>query len=115
MRWAFAYSKSSLDDLATKALANVVPGGTLAPANAGLFNVSSIAVQDDQTVILYTCEWGTAREKWGFARMPQYTQDIRDLDAEYGNEQYRFQRALRIDGDWFVVYDAYWAVKVGWS
>ena len=113
MRWAFAYSRPSFDDLATKSLANAASVGTLVPAKAGVFNACSVVVLDDQTVILYT-RYSSAGG-WGFARMPQCAEDIRDLDAEHGLERYRFQRALRIAGDWFVVYDSYWAVKDGWS
>ncbi len=115
MYWVFALSESSLDALATRAAQAPSTVGSLAPAQAGVFSVSSIVVLDDGTVILYTCERGFRWSKYGFARMPNHTADERYFDIEFGSEKFQLQRALRLTGDWFVVYDGYWAIKDGWS
>jgi hypothetical protein len=115
LHWALAHSEPSFNTLAKIALKDPAFADTLLPVEAGLYTVSSIVTLDDSSVILYTHEPDVGWWRWGFAYMPSYKRDVRNLDEEYGDELFRYQRAVRMRGDWFVVYDEYWAVKDGWS
>ncbi len=115
MRLAFAISQTELEELADRALTLGAGAKGLAPATAGVFEVSTVFVPEDGAVILYTYEGVKPPGQWGFARMPNRPDHIRDMNPRRNERPFDLLDARRITGDWYVLYNAYWAVKDGWS
>lgn len=113
LMWAFTASRSSLDSLAQRALAQPSKTAILAPTSTGILRIDSIEIYDGQVVVIYTATRDGS--KWGFMRIPGCDKDEFPLDYFAPGNKFHMQRARRLSGDWFLLFDAYWAVKVGWS
>jgi hypothetical protein len=122
MQAAFLLSRSALDRVADKALADPAKAYQLAGRWAGLYRIAGVKVLGS-TVVLYL---GKDRGSYGFTRVPGAEQDYiynrrgledrpeyhRDFPSGDGHED---RVGSRVVGDWFVMYSSYWRVKVGWS
>jgi hypothetical protein len=115
-------SRSSLDRLADEALADPENAHLLAGRWAGLYRIDGVEVIGE-TVVLYI---GKDRGSYGLARVPgapghrifniRHSADMPGYYADFPEDDgRRFPRGERIAGGWFVMFDAYWKVKVGWS
>jgi hypothetical protein len=112
-----------MDRIANAALADPDNAHLLARRWAGVYFITDVEVIGE-TVVLYT---GKDRGSYGFARVPGVKSDTifnepggEDLPHFFANfpeckEGRRDVGGRRIEGDWFVVYDSYLWVKVGWS
>jgi hypothetical protein len=122
MHVAFLLSRPALDRMADEALADPANAHLLAGRWAGLYPISGVEVIGN-TVVLYL---GKDKGSYGFARVPGATEDvIFNMPGDEDNGHYHrdfpkwdgpnYREGKKMAGDWFVMYDAYWLVKVGWS
>jgi hypothetical protein len=122
LRIGFRLSRPALERLAEEALADPANSSDLAGRWAGVYQIAGVEIIG-KTVVLYV---GRDRGMYAFARVPGAAADVifnvpelEDSPHFYGNfpihEGLHDPQGERIDGDWFVMYSAYWRVKVGWS
>jgi hypothetical protein len=52
---------------------------------------------------------------WGFARVPNADSDSIDASGWMEDQPVDHRWLRRISRDWFTLFDAYWAIKDGWS
>jgi hypothetical protein len=124
MKVAFRVSRPALDRMADAALADPKNASLLADRWAGLYQIRAIEVIGN-TVVLYLDGYGG---QYGFARVPGYMGDYiyNNGDAKDPHQHKDFPKGayqkgfggpsgVKIGSDWFVLYNGYWLVKVGWS
>jgi hypothetical protein len=119
LRLSFLLSRSALDRVAERALAGELHVDSMADEWAGVYRIAGVKVMGS-TVVIYV---GKKAGDYGFARVPGMVQGDLVFNRPGAEERpgYHsdFPRAVlsdpvgeRIAGDWFVMYSAYWAVKV---
>jgi hypothetical protein len=122
MHLSFLLSRPALDRLADAALNDPANAHLLAGRWAGLYPIDGVEVIGN-TVVLYL---GKDKGNYGFARVPKAKDDqIFNMPGQKDGPHYQrdFPKhdgpndpmGKRITEDWFVMYSAYWLVKVGWS
>jgi hypothetical protein len=123
MRVSFWWSRSALDHLADKALADPDNASQLAGKRAGVYRIAGAEVIGS-TVVLYL---DNDKGSYAFVRVPGTLPNKIQNQNAYGGLEYQQSSDFpkngthddrvgeRIGDDWFVMYSWYWLVKVGWS
>lgn len=116
LHWAFAYSRSALDDIAEEALENPAKLDRFAGRQAGCYRITNVYVAESAVFMVIDLR----HSSYGFARLPRQAEACVNLrgvyvDADSGEDELEASGAQRITGDWFVVFNSYWSVKDGWS
>jgi len=121
MQIAFRLSRTAIDRMADSALADPENANQLAGRWAGLYRIGEVEVIG-KTVVLYFDAGG----EYGFARVPGYLADSIENPEDPKNDPLYYKDfpkmkyaggpiGHKIADDWFVLFDFYWLVKVGWS
>jgi hypothetical protein len=124
MKVAFRVSRPALDRMADAALIDPENANLLADRWAGLYQIRAVEVIGN-TVVLYLDGFSG---QYGFARVPGYMGDYIYNDGDANNPHHckDFPRSdhpggphgpsgVKIGSNWFVLYNFYWLVKIGWS
>ena len=111
MKLSFHVSREALDQIADRALANPLSVASLAGRPIGPFIIDEVEILKEGVVAIYVHRQGWS--SWGFARMPGYAAEWRDAEELEPTGKLRLQRLKRIADDWFILYDRYWASKLG--
>lgn len=114
---AFRISRPALEQMADEASAAPEDLGRFAGGRAGCFRVERVYVSGSTVILIIKHQdWN-----YGFARIPGELEHSINFQHRQFVDPYATLElpdnasAQRIFGDWFVVFDSYWAVKDGWS
>ena len=110
LRFAFQANLAEFERLADEALERPYSVGARPPLSIGPFEIVGIE-PTESCVAFYLTGRKSKQFFYAFARIPGCRSDEEARKAA-GNE---YSLAMRLQGDWFVIFDQYWFIKNGWS